>query len=77
VTKPEDAPRLGDWLTATEISELLSVSRNTINKMIQSGEFATLHKIGTLGRPQFLVMRSEVLQIQKTRTFPRSGGRRA
>lgn len=77
MTKPEDAPRLGDWLTATEISDLLSVSRNTVNKLIQNGDFATLHKIGPETRAQYLVLRSEVLQIQKTRTFPRSGTRRS
>jgi excisionase family DNA binding protein len=72
MTKPEDAPRLDDWMTATEISDLLNVSRQTTNQMIKAGEFRSLHVIGPATKPQFLVRRAEVLEIQKTRTFPRS-----
>lgn len=74
MTKPEEAPRLDAWMTATEISDLLGISRQTTNQMIKAGEFRTLHKIGTQTKPQYLVARQEVEEMHKTRVFPRSKG---
>lgn len=72
MTTPEAAPRLPGWLTPTEASDLLGVSRQTINKMIQAGEFASLHKIGPASRPQYVISADEVEHIRSNRPFPRS-----
>lgn len=72
MVKPDDAPRLTGWLTATEIADLFGVSRQTINQMVKSGEFASLHVIGPATRPQYLASREEVEKLQSERLFPRA-----
>ncbi len=72
MTFPDDAPRLDEWMTPTEIAELLGVSRQTVNVMIRNGEFESLHKIGPETKPQFLVQSEEVEHIRSSRSFPRS-----
>ena len=69
MTKPDEAPRLQDWASASEISEILGVSRQTVNKMIHAGEFKTLHISGATAasKPLFLVSRKEVEQIKSRR----------
>ncbi|WP_457209023.1 helix-turn-helix domain-containing protein [Nocardioides sp. P5_C9_2] len=71
--KPHDAPRLNEWLTASETAEQFNVSRQTVNQMIKAGEFSTLHKIGPATRPQYVIGRDEVEQMRATRAFPRRG----
>lgn len=72
MTRPEDAPRLQEWLTATEVSDVLGVSRQTVNQMIKNGEFSTLHLIGLESKPQYLVHADEVHHFRQGRAFPRS-----
>lgn len=72
MVRPDEAPRLSDWATPTEAAEHFGVSRQTVNQMIKAGEFTTLHKIGPESRPQYVIRRSEVQEIQATRTFPRA-----
>ncbi|WP_425475631.1 helix-turn-helix domain-containing protein [Nocardioides tweenelious] len=71
MTKPDEAPRLAEWLTATEVADLFGVSRQTVNQMIASGEFQSLHVIGPRSRPQYLVRRSEAEILKNQREFPR------
>lgn len=72
MVQPADAPRLAGWVTPTEAAEALGVSRQTVNQMIQGGEFETLHVIGPDTRPQYVVRRDEVERIKATRRFPRA-----
>lgn len=68
---PRDAPRLSEWLTASDVADALGVSRQTVNTMINGGEFETLHTVGLAVRPLYLVRREEVLAIARTRNFRR------
>ncbi|MDO9495002.1 MAG: helix-turn-helix domain-containing protein [Nocardioides sp.] len=70
MVKPADAPRLAEWMTPSEAADSLGVSRQTVNSMIQIGEFATLHKIGPESRPQYLIERREVEKLQSVRMYP-------
>lgn len=70
--KPENAPRLEAWMSASEIASFFGVSRTTVNEMIRSGEFKTLHTAGSPTRPSYMVKRSEVEKIAGTRSFPRA-----
>lgn len=72
MVKPADAPRLVEWVTPSEVAELFGVSRQTVNTMVQGGEFASLHLIGPATRPQYVMRRDEVEAIHETRTFPRA-----
>lgn len=72
MVKPEDAPRLEEWMTATEAAAAFGVSRTTVNEMITAGEFETLHVFGPASRPQYIVRRAEVENLQSVRTFPRA-----
>lgn len=72
MVKPEDAPRLAEWLTASEVADSFGVSRQTVNQMIQTGEFDTLHVIGPATRPQYIVRRAEVQNLKSERHFPRA-----
>lgn len=75
MTKPDEAPRLKEWASASEISEILGVSRQTVNKMIHNGEFKTLHVSGAVSasKPLFMVKRKELDDIKETRVFTRAG----
>lgn len=70
--KPEDAPVLEEWSTATEIALVLGISRQTTNLMIRGGEFKTLHRKGTPEKPQYFVRTEELNAMVGHRTFPRS-----
>lgn len=68
--KPEDAPRLLQWMNATEVAAEFGVSRQTVNQMIHNGEFKSLHRSGLPDqKPQFYVKRSEVEKMLSSRTF--------
>ena len=70
--KPEEAPRLSEWVTTTEVAAIFGVSRETVNQMVKAGEFATLHLIGPQTRPQYVIRRDEVEDIKTSRVFPRA-----
>jgi hypothetical protein len=70
--KPEDAPRLTEWVTPTEAAAIFDVSRETVNQMVKAGEFATLHLIGSQTRPQYVIRRDEIERIRASRRFPRA-----
>jgi predicted site-specific integrase-resolvase len=73
VTTPENAPRLLEWMNASEVAETLGVSRQSVHEMIRAGEFKTLHVSGLPSqRPAYYVKRVEVEQIKSTRVFPRA-----
>lgn len=63
--KVEEAPRLTEWLTATEVAEALDVSRQTVNRLINSGAFETLHLLGE--RPIYVVRAKEVEEMRRAR----------
>lgn len=68
--KPADAPRLTMWMNASEVAHEFGVSRQTVNQMIHAGEFKSLHLSGVPGqKPQFMVKRSEVEKMMKSRVF--------
>lgn len=70
--KPDSAPRLVDWMNASEVAEELGISRTTVNQMVHAGEFKTLHISGVVGqKPQFMIKRKEVETLKETREFPR------
>lgn len=69
---PNEAPRVPGWTTATEISEELGVSRQTVNQMFWAGEFKTLHRVGgDSKKPFYVVKTSEFEKVKETRAFPR------
>lgn len=72
MVKPADAPRLSEWLTATEAAEMLGIARQSLNDMINKGEFRSLHLLGPATRPQYVIRRDEVERMRTTRRFPRS-----
>lgn len=72
--KPEDAPRLDEWMNATEIAIALGISRQTVSQMIHSGDFKTLHRSGSSKtKPNYMAKTSEVQALKESRSFPRSG----
>lgn len=62
---PENAPELKGWVTASQAAELLGISRQSVNRMINRGEFTTLHALGE--RPVYLISRTEVQKKIGTR----------
>lgn len=71
--KPDNAPRLTQWMNASEIAEALGISRQTVNQMIHDGEFKSLHLSGIEGRKgQYFAKRTEVEKMKEQRKFPRS-----
>lgn len=71
--KPENAPRLTEWMNATEVAAMLGISRQTANQMIHAGEFKTLHLSGLEGqKPSYMIKRKEVEKMVESRDFPRS-----
>lgn len=71
--KPNEAPRLAGWTTASEIAEELGVSRQTVNQMFWNGEFKSLHRVGSDTRkPMFVVKTKEFEKVRASRVFPRS-----
>ncbi len=72
--KPAHAPRLTERVT-TEAAAIFGISRQSVNDMIQAGEFASLHLLGPETRPQYVVRHDEVERIQATRSFPRAKSR--
>lgn len=60
---PADFPRLEGWLTATEVASAMGMSRQQINKMINSGFFSTVHTLGSL----YLIHDIEVQEILRKR----------
>lgn len=63
--KPDQAPRLTEWMTCTEIATAFDVSRQTINRMVTDGEFKTLRLLGE--RPIYVIRRSEVEKMVTAR----------
>ncbi len=72
MTKPEDAPILEEWSTASEISVVLGISRQTTNILIRQGEFDSLHIKGTPDKPVYFVRTQELNEMRSIRKFPRS-----
>lgn len=63
--KPTEAPALEGWVTASEVAGELGVSRQTANKMINRGDFATLHTLGK--RSMYVVREEEVERVKEAR----------
>jgi predicted DNA-binding protein (UPF0251 family) len=62
---PENAPKLKGWATASEAAEILDISRQSVNRMINRGEFRTLHALGE--RPIYLISTTEVEEKKASR----------
>lgn len=65
MVKPERAPRLREWMTCTEAADRLGISRQAVNRMVNLGEFETLHALGE--RPIFVVKAVEVEEVRRRR----------
>lgn len=65
MVKPERAPRLREWMTCTEAADRLGISRQSVNRMVNMGEFETLHALGE--RPIFVVKTEEVEELVRRR----------
>lgn len=61
-----DVPPLREWVTATQIADFLDISRQSVNRMLQTGKFKTLHAIGER-RPIFVVKRVEMESFKEER----------
>lgn len=59
------APILKEWMTGTQVAEMLGVSRQHVNRMFNRGEFKTLRRLGE--RPILIVKTSEVLKHHAAR----------
>lgn len=70
MTKPADAPQVTDKVTATEIADMLGVSRQSANRMIHEGVFDSLEKLGK--RPIYQVLTAEVEKLAKKRSEPKA-----
>lgn len=65
MAKPEEAPQLSQWVTASDVAAELGTSRQVVNKMIQRGDFKSLHLLGK--RPIYVVKRSELEKVKEAR----------
>lgn len=74
--KPDKAPRLDQWATATEVAETLGLSRESANRMIHNGDFKTLHVLPG-ARDQYLVKKTELAQVAEEREGQRASVRKA
>lgn len=66
--KLDDVPLVTEWVTSTDLAEILGVSRQTINKQINQRKFKTLHLLGRT----YVVKREEVeaLLAEKAKETP-------
>jgi predicted DNA-binding transcriptional regulator AlpA len=62
------APRLDEWMTASQIAESLGITRQSVNRMMNEGRFKTLHRLGE--RPIFIVSRAEIEAMAASRLPP-------
>lgn len=67
MTTPEEAPDLTEWITCTQAADILGITRQSVNRMVNAGEFKTLHRLGE--RPIFVLKKGEVDKMSTTRTF--------
>jgi hypothetical protein len=65
MTTPAQAPTVKTWMTATDAASELGVSRQYFNKMVQRGDFESLHKLGA--KPIYVVQRCEVDRMKADR----------
>lgn len=65
MAKPDEAPTLSQWVTATDVAAELGTSRQVVNKMIKRGDFKSLHLLGK--RPIYVVKRSELDKVMAAR----------
>ncbi len=63
--KPAEAPTLAGWATASEVAKELGISRQIANKMINRGDFNSLHLLGK--RPIYVVKINELEKIKAAR----------
>jgi len=48
-------PKLRSWLTVTEVAGILNVSRQAVHKMISEGSFSTVHYLGGIEKPIYVI----------------------
>jgi predicted site-specific integrase-resolvase len=56
-------PELLDWMNPTQVGEALGITRQTAHRMMKSGGFKTVHRLGAM----YVVRRTEVERIRKKR----------
>lgn len=56
--RPDEAPTLEGWVTASDAAELLGMSRQAFNRKMHRGDFTRLRTLGS--KPIFVVARDEV-----------------
>lgn len=61
-----DVPQLKQYVTATDISIGLKVSRQSVNRMIRDGKFETAKRIGD-NNPFYVVDRAEYNKVKRAR----------
>jgi predicted DNA-binding protein (UPF0251 family) len=64
---PEEAPALAGWVTCTQAAEMLGITRQSVNKAVNAGEFKTLHRLGE--RPIFVIKTNEVSDLVNSGRF--------
>jgi hypothetical protein len=57
--------RISEWITASQAATMLGISRQHVNRMMQTGEFRTLRALGD--RPILVVKHAEVLKVRDRR----------
>jgi hypothetical protein len=50
-----NCPKLRGWLTVTEVAGILNISRQAVHKMIADGSFSTLHYLGSIEKPIYVI----------------------
>ncbi len=53
-------PPLTDWMTASQIATAIGKSRQTVNRLISTGEFLSTRTLGDGERPGYVVSPVEV-----------------
>lgn len=74
---PDEVEALGDWLTLSDVADLLQISRQALHKQIfaKDGEprparqrlLKTVRKVGRSEKPPYLFLESEVMELAARR----------
>lgn len=65
-----EVPFLTVWVPATEAARRIGLSRQRMNRLIQMGEFSTVHRLE--GSGQYVIRRDEVDRYNEKRVTRRN-----